>query len=785
MANDSYRPVTKANPCRICGKPDWCKESKDGKFAICNRIAEGSVKTLKMGWLHKLKGDTTPKQQSKPLKLTEYATAKQLPISFLKTEFGIKEFKGGLAVPYKDDSGRIVATRFRLSMSGDKFRWKKGNEASEALYNAERLPEYAKKKELNVAEGESDTHTGHYHGLPVVGVPGKKCGLDHLAKKIVKHGFGAVYVVVEPDAKGQIEVDIASALSERQYQGKLFAITLPVKDLSELHCKYPDDFDKMFEQAKREASLVNIETKTLFDRLNDIRSEGLKQFERRSKSTTLIKHRLQSFGEFIKTNEGQLYYFNKIEKRLYTIWRDSGEVELLLYMVAGLNKADPDYLYIVNDLANYTSIKGRLTEVWQFARFQNSKLYISRFNGQVYIFDGKTIIEADNGTDGVLFLDHPDWQPWQLCEDNSINIADIIDSINFDDNEILNCQEYRTLFVAYLFGLFFKDLTHGAVLSAFVGEKGSGKTTIIRLMGKMLFGNGFEVRSVEKGKEDNFLVMISNQHFLGLDNLDGAISWLNDHLAAIATGTYITKRRLYTTNEEYRIKPRVFIAMSSRTPAFKRDDVADRLLIFRLKRFEKFIPERILLEQIIKNRNALMTQIAHDLNSIVNEVNSPINTETETDFRMADFAILGEKIWRAIGGDSGVEKFKAVISKMKLAQEAFSVEDDPLPDLITEWIEKNPCSTGITASKLFPQLKAIADEQHIPFNLKSVRSLGRQLSMIRQPLLELCGIKTSSYQGRGRTKYWVFSQVNDLDFQAENAGECCSVNSPQHSPIQI
>ena len=30
--------VTKRNPCPVCGKPDWCLISEDGKAAICARI---------------------------------------------------------------------------------------------------------------------------------------------------------------------------------------------------------------------------------------------------------------------------------------------------------------------------------------------------------------------------------------------------------------------------------------------------------------------------------------------------------------------------------------------------------------------------------------------------------------------------------------------------------------------------------------------------------------------------------------------------------------------------
>ncbi len=45
--------VTKANPCPVCEKTDWCLFSEDGQAAICSRVSEGSKKRAgDAGWLH-------------------------------------------------------------------------------------------------------------------------------------------------------------------------------------------------------------------------------------------------------------------------------------------------------------------------------------------------------------------------------------------------------------------------------------------------------------------------------------------------------------------------------------------------------------------------------------------------------------------------------------------------------------------------------------------------------------------------------------------------------------
>ena len=48
---NKWPEVTRAQPCAICGKPDWCLVAPDGRVRLCNRVhserpAGGG------GWLH-------------------------------------------------------------------------------------------------------------------------------------------------------------------------------------------------------------------------------------------------------------------------------------------------------------------------------------------------------------------------------------------------------------------------------------------------------------------------------------------------------------------------------------------------------------------------------------------------------------------------------------------------------------------------------------------------------------------------------------------------------------
>ena len=77
----------------------------------------------------------SPANAAAGLTLNQYAAAKNLPVDFLKG-CGISEFtyfdKPALRIPYLFTGGEELAVRFRISLEGDRFRWKKsgGSHAS-------------------------------------------------------------------------------------------------------------------------------------------------------------------------------------------------------------------------------------------------------------------------------------------------------------------------------------------------------------------------------------------------------------------------------------------------------------------------------------------------------------------------------------------------------------------------------------------------------------------------------------------------------------------------------
>jgi hypothetical protein len=143
--------------------------------------------------------------------LDAYAASKNLPREFLTRddvalEDGTCYVRAlgrevpAVEIPYADQKGEQLATRYRISPGGDdRFRWEKGSKTT--LYGLHKLEEAHDAGYVLLVEGESDTHTAWYRGLPAVGVPGVDNWRDEWAEHL--NGISKIFVVVEPDEAGK------------------------------------------------------------------------------------------------------------------------------------------------------------------------------------------------------------------------------------------------------------------------------------------------------------------------------------------------------------------------------------------------------------------------------------------------------------------------------------------------------------------------------------------------------------------------------------------------------
>ncbi len=191
----------------------------------------------------------------------------------------------------------------------------------------------------------------------------------------------------------------------------------------------------------------------------------------------------------------------------------------------------------------------------------------------------------------------------------------ILSPMRFQEDN-LTAEDRRLLFLVWFYSLFFPELFPTRPILAVIGERGSGKTISLRKVGQLLFGPSFNVMQLTDDPKD-FDAAVTHDPFVAVDNSDTKVPWLDDRLAVVATGGSVKRRELYTTNRLVEFPVRAFVGVTSRTPHFRREDVADRLLLFYVKRFEMFVPESKILNELQVRRDEVLTEVVSHLHEIV------------------------------------------------------------------------------------------------------------------------------------------------------------------------
>jgi hypothetical protein len=486
----------------------------------------------------------------------------------------------------------------------------------------------------------------------------------------------------------------------------------------------------------------------------------LKAFERKRALSQVILSDLQQQGVLYRTRDHTLYLFSQHTKRLYQV--DGLEFARFVADRYGINRSEEEFRYVLEEVLTEAYTRGTLTDVRQFAYYdpRSRLLYVSNHKNQMYRLDGHTIMLIDNGSDGVLFPEDPLADPFtylqQQMAEGSLDQL-ILDRVNFvtSPHALLTREECDFLLLLYLLALPFESLHPTKPVLLLTGPKGSGKTYLLKAIGRFLFGRHFNVTTLSKDKEDAFVAAICARSWVAYDNVDSRIAWLNDRLATASTGQRIELRKLYTTNDQVVYFPRAHIALTARTPQFKRDDVVDRLLIFPLHRLSRFLSEGALLAEISAHRDALWTEYLNDLNRIVAGLREH-ETAANTTHRLADFATFALSVGRVLQREDEVS---AILDKLRKHQSDFLLEDEPIAGALRGWLQ-DPANYDrpVTSGELFTALGQAALASGLPFPFQSAIGFGQRMKNLLSNLEEALEVRISVDKGKANKTVYTFSR---------------------------
>jgi hypothetical protein len=443
---------------------------------------------------------------------------------------------------------------------------------------------------------------------------------------------------------------------------------------------------------------------------------------------------LKANGHFVNSSQG-LFFFDSEHKRVFPIYEDFG-LGAVISNRYGINPREYGYKRVLADLQSEAMTNGASIEIRHLTHYDRLKncLYVSQFNGFMYKLDGKSVLQTANGTDDVFFLDERAWEPYQYFPGTPKGQLDgrLIDSVNFDQCT-LSVKEQRLFLKLWLIAVFFGNIQPTKIILLLLGEQGSGKTSALRRIQKLIYGPNVNLLSIEKDKPDGFVATVTSDPIALFDNLDEKIPWLPYNLSRLATGVTFPRRRLYTTNDKVEFPGVSWLGITARTVDFMQGqpDLPDRTLVLKLARLEVRKPEDELITGVQQHRGQIWSELLDELNRVIQHLKQSSQSE-DIHFRMADFASLALKVADVWGRRFEVEK---AFEKLEKAQAELVLKEEPISLTLQNWLQ-DPANRGrgVSAGTLFEELRWLAASKGSTWPIANSQALARSLGQLRTAL---------------------------------------------------
>lgn len=418
------------------------------------------------------------------------------------------------------------------------------------------------------------------------------------------------------------------------------------------------------------------------------------------------------------------------------------ELDCTSYFTEGLQR------YLKHTLAQKPEAKVRVTQVSAAA------------NGNVYIHagsrDGIDLVyrrtpgqdweEVRNGEEGVLFWD-PEKQPFRLAPGQTDCLdRHVLKRFAFDDSLMKPGHQYVWTLV-FIVLAFLYDLVPARPFWLIQSEFGAGKTTFLRLLGRLLHGRAFDVRAITT--EAAFLAQITGGGFFGFyDDVNQRRDFLAQRITEACTSVIVSLRKLYRTNTEFKAAIRTLLAFTSTGFVNTRNDTLSRCVVLELNHPQTRVSESELMNAVNENYDQIMTELLDLVGKVIDrwETAKPL---IHIDFRFVDVAKIfyilcdlqvGEQNAQETFDEaqtetqaSAQEALDKALIELRDAQLELLSRHESLIELIDLWLARLKTDPApVTARELFRELRAVAEQDGIRKSLyvENPRDLGNRLNML-------------------------------------------------------
>ena len=380
-------------------------------------------------------------------------------------------------------------------------------------------------------------------------------------------------------------------------------------------------------------------------------------------------------------------------------------------------------------------------------------MYLDMGNHSILKVSRTDIRAGRQGMDDVFFEESKMYAPWEYVV--ASDGLDDLDRLSMWFTEGMQIDEElqgiprecaQVMFLTYVLSLFFHDLLRTKPIALTVGPYNSGKTEAFLRVLQTILGPEMadHLKTDTPSTSEAFDVAGSNFDYVLIDNADKYVDWFAQALSTAATGKARIDRTKYSDNDVSTFLSRAFVMISSRTPWFRQDDVASRLLIWHLKRMPAAVgvDEQDRYDEVLPRRNELMSAVARVIQRVLQGPDYE-SLDVKHESRLRNWIRLATWI-----GESYEPIFRdslnmAIENIVPLFQQ-FTSEDSDLPELISEWLTQSPPGymegkatneyRVVTTGELRKELGNIAKDNNVKFRWNTIKSFGQYMNQQEESL---------------------------------------------------
>lgn len=336
----------------------------------------------------------------------------------------------------------------------------------------------------------------------------------------------------------------------------------------------------------------------------------------------------------------------------------------------------------------------------------------------------------------ILFRRRSNSGPQVMPRKSGKGLRSFLDFVNVKN------QADRNLLLVYLCLCCVPDIPR--LVLVVHGEKGAGKSFLLRLVRRIVDPAPLELQIVPNDKSELALTLASGS-FVAFDNVDHLQPWQSDAICCAATGGGVKKRELYSDDDEIILKFRHSVGLCGISNVATRPDLMDRAILVELGRLDE--SERRTEAEIEREFENVRPGILHELFQTIAKARTILPKIKDRNLpRMADSARWGAAIAEALG--IGSDQFFDDLAANGATANDETIRSNPVALAIVTFMTQHESWDG-TAGELLAELKKVAFDESIDTTARSWPSsavaLSKRIRVVRSNLIA-AGLSVELYQ---------------------------------------